>query len=1482
MKKIKIVSLVLAIAMIFSNFSFVFAVRYPKEAIETVQLEDMDEEIRVIIELERKPLLDCLQAQEIGAKEYLSTQVAKDAREEIINTQKSIQDEIINTINSNATFKYSYTNTLNGFAAVVQKKDIAKIKALPGVKSVYIDVVYEIPEDDLDPRLQTSTDMIGSPDIWNIEGYKGEGTVVAVIDTGVDVNHEYMVISNDTDVKLTEESVKSILENYDLNAEGLVDYELTSGDVYYNKKFPYCFDYVDQDSDAYADANDHGVHCSGIVAANGEVASETNDDLHTSIVFNGVAPEAQIIGMKVFSSSGGGAPTSCTLAAVEDAVMLGVDAMNLSLGSTAGFTFYEGLDLAQYEYEYSFELARNSGIIVAVAAGNEDRTGILSYLYNITGGAYAFPSTSYVDNGLVGSPGTKYHATTVASVENMSIVLPYIKHVDGYEFYYNDNTDFVNVLDNQTLEYVYCGIGDTDGFTDKDVTGKIALIERGSLTFTEKVLNAEAAGAVGVIIFNNAANGDNAVSMALSGISIPAISIGRTFGLYLLNSADKRIIIDSSCSEGLFNNPTMGLMSDFTSWGCTPDLKLKPEITAPGGNIYSTIADNQYESMSGTSMATPHIAGAAAILQQYVNSDEKFAEFTSEEKADIIEALLMSTADVLYDEYACQYSPRRQGSGLANLVKAVSTDVYLMNEETGKAKVELGDNITNTFSIEFDAYNLSDEDFDYELIGSVFTEYPQNIRLRTSSGSYKEMGYYTLPYNCDMTYSEMFADGHTINPAYALTPSGITGSAIVTVPAGDKVHITIDVELSQDETDTFSKIFDNGFFVEGFIELLSLDSSQPDLSIPYMGFYGDWTDAPILDGSYYFDSYNDSDGSRNYFYGNSYPYAFDFDENGEMTGYVYALGSNLYNSMFAYPLIAFSPNGDNYCDQMGYKANLLRNAKELQVYIVNNNGELVKTIVDDIYWRKTFADYSGGYYLTSEWLDTWDGTNENGQLVPDGQYFYVISTTLDYEGAEPQNTYIPVKVDTTLPLISNIVVDKENMTLTVETTDNTYISYAAVYDTESDESMFEALVTPSSNSVFTFDISSFVGDRIRFTVGDVAGNEYEKVVVVKELSAGNPDTVTRPTPTPTPTTPEETDEITVPTNSIDITQTDDKVDVEVDKSVANLIEDSNAETLIISVDGIEGGNDIELVVPEEVIEQLLNNGMNIEFEYSDEIIFTVEITEAGVLNIRFARTDAMEVSDDYTTTNLNFDINVSLDGTSVSGNDKAVKAELRVSGLDDIGRAGIYTVDENGNLEYVMTYLNGDVLTFYPPHFSQYSVMVYNKTFDDVQGHWAQKYIEDMASKHVVNGKTETEFAPEDTITRAEFVTMVVRALGLAGEGKSTFANITSDKWYANYMSLAKDAGLIEGTTYNADGIISRAEMAKVIARAHGILNGNAVEFDGTITFTDVELDSEYAEYIGYAVENGLINGFPGDLFMPVENTTRAQAMTVIHKLLNK
>ena len=161
-------------------------------------------------------------------------------------------------------------------------------------------------------------------------------------------------------------------------------------------------------------------------------------------------------------------------------------------------------------------------------------------------------------------------------------------------------------------------------------------------------------------------------------------------------------------------------MSSFSSWGFTPDLRLKPEVAAPGGNIYSSVPGGTYEFMSGTSMATPQMAGVSAVVLQRVQNDPLFASMSAREKVDVVQNLIMGTAAPIADplqDTGDPYSPRKQGSGLANVLAATTSSVYPTvagAPESSRPKADLGDG-TKGWHFDVTLHNLSGVEATYAL-----------------------------------------------------------------------------------------------------------------------------------------------------------------------------------------------------------------------------------------------------------------------------------------------------------------------------------------------------------------------------------------------------------------------------------------------------------------------------------------------------------------------------------------------------------------------------------------------------------------------------------------------------------------------------------------------------------------------------------------------------------------------------------------------
>lgn len=527
------------------------------------------------------------------------------------------------------------------------------------------------------------------------------------------------------------------------------------------------------------------------------------------------------------------------------------------------------------------------------------------------------------------------------------------------------------------VPFVDCGIGTPADFEGKDMTGKIALIIRGENTFVEKIMNAQNGGAAGVIVYNHASGGEGLVSMMYPPEgNIPAVFIGNSGGLALKGLENKYVTFHNEVMQT--PNPSGGLMSDFSSWGTTPSLELKPEITAPGGQIYSTLQNNSYGIMSGTSMAAPHVTGGSALVMQYLKSDDRYKDLSAGEQARLAKVLLMNTAEVLYDEYECAYSPRKQGSGLMNLYGAVSTPVRVFNKANGEAKVELKDFDSTTFTMRLKAVNDGDDAITYNVGVDVLTD-----------EIYPELGLNLL--------------------GTREIDANITGPESITVPANGATEFTIKVDISGDE-----EIYRN-MFVEGFVKLTEATNTYPDLSVPYVGFYGNWNEPKILDGM--------RDLKEKSYYGYS----------------------GMIDSKFYYMKpgkAAISPGTEfgelNGTDTITPVLSFMRNAEEVKYNILDKDGNLLRKIHAENFVRKTYINGSSQrppYSLS--FARTWDG-KVNNEIVDDGLYYYEIKSKIHYgDRATWQEKRVPVFVDTTPPVIDDIEYITNQGKLTWKATDAT-------------------------------------------------------------------------------------------------------------------------------------------------------------------------------------------------------------------------------------------------------------------------------------------------------------------------------------------------------------------------------------------------------------------------------------------------------------
>ncbi|WP_245589966.1 S-layer homology domain-containing protein [Caldanaerobius polysaccharolyticus] len=236
-----------------------------------------------------------------------------------------------------------------------------------------------------------------------------------------------------------------------------------------------------------------------------------------------------------------------------------------------------------------------------------------------------------------------------------------------------------------------------------------------------------------------------------------------------------------------------------------------------------------------------------------------------------------------------------------------------------------------------------------------------------------------------------------------------------------------------------------------------------------------------------------------------------------------------------------------------------------------------------------------------------------------------------------------------------------------------------------------------------------------------------------------------------------------------------------------------------------------------------------------------------------------------------------------------ITLDVPASGINDLRKAGIYSYNESaGKWEYIGGKIDKDsnTITFKAYNSSIYAAFEYNKTFEDIKNHWAKDAIEVLASRHVVQGIDGRNFAPDKAVTRAEFVTMVTRLLGIQEKAyKGEFIDIKSGDWYANEIEAAYEAGIIlgDGKRMKPNDYITREEMAAISMRVFGKLTSYDEEQLSKTTFADDDRVSDWAKKaVANAKKAGIMEGVSGNLFVPKKNATRAEAAVVIYRMLDK
>ncbi|MEK5389597.1 S8 family serine peptidase [Margalitia sp. FSL K6-0131] len=626
---------------------------------------DSPEMVSVIVEFKQEPAkVEMMKQMAKGKKMALSS-----AQIKVEESHQQFKKEFNKLKGTKSTFSINvneskitreYRNAFNGVALSIPGNMVQSLVQTGLVKRVWNNnmVQLDLPKE---PKELKSTAMSGTEDSnsqigadkLHKEHITGKGIKVGVIDTGVDYNHPdlkdaykggYDFVDNDNDPMETTYK--------DWKNSKYPEVDPSTGSTYYTS---------------------HGTHVSGTIAG------EKKNNVDYAV--EGVAPEADLYVYRVLGPYGSGY-TDAVLAGIDKAVKDGMDVINLSLGA--------GINDALYPTSVAINNAMLSGVVSVVAAGN------------------AGP-----DEKTVGSPGASALAITVGASDFSQTIATYSASAGNEKFSEmkllgKNFTDKLDDLKEKSFPVVYVGLGKSSDFAGKDLTGKLALIQRGEIAFDEKIRNAEKAGAKAVVVYNNV-DGEISAYLGESTGYVPTFQLTKADGERLKSLDDVSFTfkeIGSSHTEG-------DHLADFSSRGpVEKNYDIKPDVVAPGVAVFSTYPeymndpgdgenyDIAYTRMQGTSMASPHVAGSAALILQ------EHPDYTPFE----VKEALMNTADELKEKY----SVNEVGAGRIDTYEAVhaNTSIKVIDKTKnmdGDQTVEIDE---ETGSMALGSHYQSDKDYD--------------------------------------------------------------------------------------------------------------------------------------------------------------------------------------------------------------------------------------------------------------------------------------------------------------------------------------------------------------------------------------------------------------------------------------------------------------------------------------------------------------------------------------------------------------------------------------------------------------------------------------------------------------------------------------------------------------------------------------------------------------------------------------------------
>jgi minor extracellular serine protease Vpr len=783
--------------------------------------------------------------------------------------------------------RLSFETLWNGVSIEASPETAASLGKLDGVKNVWPVLTVSIPETTAaDPELSTAIAQTGADIAQNELGLTGAGVKVAVMDTGVDYDNSSLGGDGVARTNSTMFPNSRVVAGRDLVGDA---FNANSADPAFNPN---------PTPDALPDdCQGHGTHVAGIVGANGAI--------------KGIAPGVQLGSYRVFGCNGS-TTADIMLQAMEAALADDMDILNMSIGSA--FQTWP-----QYPTAAGSDRLVNRGVIVVASIGNSGADGVYS----------------------AGAPGVGRKVIGVASMDNSHVELrTFTVTPDGVQIGYTNATGAPAAPTAGSATMSKTGTPastadgcDSTGGVPASAAGTVVLIRRGTCTFHEKARNAQTAGAIGVVLYNNVAGRVSPTVVGPVAITIPVVAVSDTEGV-LLNDriAAGTTTLTWTNQVGKFQNATAGLASSFTSYGLTAELDLKPDVAAPGGLIRSTYPLEKGGSalLSGTSMASPHTAGAAALILQ-AHPDSKW---------DDIRARLQNTADPARwwgqpGNAALREPAHRQGAGMIDI-----DDAVLSTTRIDPSKLALGESQAG----------------------------PQTHTLTIGNSSASAQSY-ALGNTSGIGTGNTFSAGNPPVPLFFLQNRTVTfsqsGVAVtsVTVPAGGSA--TVDVTITPNPAADEDRTLYGGW--------LTFTAGNQTFRVPYAGFVGDYQSLQVLQAGA----------------------AGIFPTIGRLTGFVSATDRTLVHTPVAAGA-TFTMTGGDVPYVLAHFAHQAR-AVRVELFDAGTNRRVGEVLRDEYRERNsrrtgTTNDTNSDVYLPF----AIDGSVKKGngrEVVPDGQYYVVFSVT---------------------------------------------------------------------------------------------------------------------------------------------------------------------------------------------------------------------------------------------------------------------------------------------------------------------------------------------------------------------------------------------------------------------------------------------------------------------------------------------------------